>query len=290
MTRTLQTVATPARSAVIACIGDSHTFNATLGNVATDFHPGQTQKTLRAGSTTGTIFAALPKVLIRNFGISGNTTGQMVARQAVLTRFEVPKIVVIYGGTNDAQYATTVQAGSTASVVNVAAGFGANYQPGSYLLVNGVSRQIASVATDAITLVTALGGAPTAGQAVALDTQTNLQTIATFAIAAGCNRLIIVGQHYFNFSTGGDTTTTPLAGNATLRTLQQAAATAVGATYVDAYAYFRGLIVAGTETQGSFSWHVFDSNPHLNPLGERYLAASYLSSIVGQPTWLAALT
>ncbi len=71
-----------------------------------------------------------------------------------------------------------------------------------------------------------------------------------------CQKVMILSQHYLNYSAGGDTLATPyptfddVTG---IRSKQIAAASAEGAVYVDQYNYFRSLITSGVETQGSAS-------------------------------------
>ena len=294
MTTKIQTSWTPARSKIIACIGDSLTHNNTLGTCADEFYTEQAAVALRAlGCNVKGV----------NFGSSGDTTGQMLSRVSKMTLQGTPTVAVIYGGINDAQYATTVQASPspTSTVFTVGAGLGTNYKPGTYITVGGVTAQILSVATDAITLTAALpGGAPAAGTAVAIDTQTNLTQIGLYIKnTIGCSRIIVGGMHYYNFSSGGDTVGTPLPANVTLRAKQSAAATAIGAVYVNFWQVMADRITAGTDTQGSYSWHVLDSNVHLNgwrsaptgkSSGESILAAAIVSAIQAQSGWVAALT
>ncbi len=143
-----------------------------------------------------------------------------------------------------------------------------------------MQRQIQSVSTDAITLKTALPSAPDAGAAVAHDTEKNLTELANYVKNAGCKRVMIVGMHYFNFASGADTVATELARNASLRTMQQAAATASGAVYVDTYAWMSDLITAGTYTQGDNGWHIAPSDQHLNVAGHAILADAIEAQIV----------
>lgn len=269
----------------IVCLGDSHTYNYTLGVIPAEFYPAKLAALLNAAGANVTGY---------NNGASGNTTGQMLARVALMVQFGVPSLSVIYGGTNDSQYASTVQASPspTSTVFTVGSGKGTAYIPGTYCKVGSESALILSVATDAITLAAPLaGGAPAAGTAVVIDTQTNLKKIGDYLVAHGCSRIVYGGQHYLNFSSGGDTHASPLAGNVTLRGLQQAAAAAVsGAVYCDFWAYMDSLIQAGQETQGSYSWHVLDSNTHLNAHGEEIIADALLATIQAQSGWVAALS
>ena len=144
----------------------------------------------------------------------------------------------------------------------------------SWITVGGVSAQILSITSKAITLTAPLaGGAPAAGAAVRLDTQKNLEQVVVYIHSAGVAlaNIFIVGMHYLNFDTGGDTTSVQQTLASQSRTAQAAAATAQGVTYIDTYAYMRALILSGAYVQGSASWHVAQQNSHLNDIGEAIL-------------------
>lgn len=88
----------------ICCMGDSFTENDTLGVPSHLMYPKVLQDSLNASGAN---------CIARNFGRSGNTTTQMLARFSRMTQFGVPKIGVIYGGENDpgsSITATTTQA------------------------------------------------------------------------------------------------------------------------------------------------------------------------------------
>lgn len=215
--------------AVISVIGDSLTNNYTLG-VGMD--QGWTRKLQVLLNTQ-----AGCRVKVRNWGISGNTTAQMLARVACLDHptmdgiyREVPDIVILAGGVND---------------------------PG-----NGIS---------------------------AAATQSNLEAMAAYAKDAGCRRVVILGAPYLNFSSGGDAQGQPFQPYCSVRCAQRDAAASSGALFVDFYGYLSGLISSGTETQGSFSWHVQDMNQHLNALGWSYAAQAVYNAIASQPVWLREL-
>jgi lysophospholipase L1-like esterase len=258
----------------LTAIGDSYTYNIDYGVTEAQFYPRR-------------VAAALSDAKIAlNFGISGNTTGNMVGRLAAITAPGKPDFAVIYGGTNDNSGATTVQASPapTTTAFTVASTFGARYSAGALITVNGVNAEVLSVATDRITVTAPLGFTPSTGQAVALRTTDNLVKIGQSIQALGCNRILIPGLHYYNFASGlGDTTSAQSAGGLALRALEQAAATALGAVYVDLYAYMRALIVAGTYTQGDdTAWHVAVSNAHLNATGEQILADAMFAAMQAQ--------
>jgi lysophospholipase L1-like esterase len=219
------TAYTKARTHTVAAMGDSLTFNDVYYGVAPHLMwPEKLAVSLRGLSCN---------VQARNFGASGDTTTQMLARIAQLTFYDIPAIAVIWGGIND---------------------------PG-----------------------TAIAGA---------TTQANISAMITALKAAGVARLVVCNTQYLNWSSGGDTIGTPYATYATLRPFQAAAVTAAADSNVvlcDTYMSLRGLIVAGTETQGSNSWHAVANNQHLNALGQTYIASALLATIQAQPGWLAAL-
>jgi lysophospholipase L1-like esterase len=258
----------------LTAVGDSHTYNIDYGVTEAQFYPRR-------------IAAALgDKKIALNFGVSGNTTGNMVGRLAAITAPGKPDVAVIYGGTNDNSGATTVQASPapTTTAFTVASTFGARYSPGALITVNGVNAEVLSVATDRITVTAPLGFTPSTGQAVALRTTDNLVKVGQAIQALGCNRILIPGLHYYNFASGlGDTTTVPNVNAAPVRAAEQAAASALGAVYVDLYAYMRALIVAGTYTQGDdLAWHVAVSNAHLNATGEQILEDAMFAAMQAQ--------
>lgn len=196
----------------ISAIGDSITFSYGGGGlIATDHFPYKIQTSF---------IAAAPKLRVRNFGVSGNTTAQMVTRKACIDQFEVPDVCIIYGGLNDPD--------------------------------NGIN---------------------------AAATQANLSTLIDYAQDAGCSRVLVVGVHYMNWSSGGDTVSAQASGYSTLRTAQIAAASASGAEYVNAYLAMGARITDGTYTQGDHLWHFADSNVHLTADGQAILSDAICAKI-----------
>lgn len=297
MPRRFQTSAPRPAKHVLAAIGDSHTLNKAFGLVGVEFYPYLVQEGLNDLACS---------VVARNLGIAGETTAQMVARQTGLTQREVPKLVIIYGGANDRAHDTTVKATptptSTVFTLNTA-GSGDYYGAGAHILVDGEAAVVESVDGDEITLTAALaGGAPAGGETVVIDTTANLTAIGAYAVASGCVRILVVGQHYLNWTSGGDTTVAQQSAAATLRTQQSDAATAIqalitalgppsasGGVYVDTYAGFSALIGV-SEVQGDNGIHVLTDNTHLNAHGESAAVADFIiAAIVAQTGWVAAL-
>lgn len=111
--------------------------------------------------------------------------------------------------------------------------------------------------------------------------------------ARGCNRIIVVGNHYLNYSSGGDTVGTPLAvydDVSGIRSQQAAAATAEGVVFANLYNFLKARIQAGTDTQGDYAWHYADSNIHLNAYGNDLVAELLYQTIAAQSGWVSALT
>lgn len=226
-----------------AIIGDSYTLNTGNGLTPDQYYPHQASKRLSAD------------LRIRNLGVSGNTSAAGVGRMSALLQFGVPEWVGIYLGANDtnAGNQSTVQASPapTSTTFSVGAGKAATMaKPGSWLTVNGEDRQVLSVATDAITLATALSGTPASGDAVAIATTKNLIQIGQFVRAMGCQKVWFGLAHFLNWSTGGDTTGSPSSSGAAMRAKQQAAATALSAEVVDFYTPMSDRIVSGIDAAG----------------------------------------
>lgn len=267
---------------VISCMGDSLTDPAPYYGVrASLYWPELVASALRDAGAT---------VVARNFGVSGDTTCGMLGRIAQMTHYDVPDVGVIFGGVNDAGAGTTVNgAGASTTAVPVQTGK-ASALVGGYVVIGGERRLVASRSTDTINLATPLSGAPANGAAVTVDTQANLEAMVSALTAAGCDKNLIISAHYLNYSSGGDTTGTPYAPYATLRGLQQAAATASGASYCDLYDHMRTLIVTGVDAQGSNSWHAYANNQHLNTYGQEVVASAVTATIEAQSGWVAALS
>ena len=255
----------PYSSTNLIGVGDSHTYNTAYGQTMQDFYPARLDTALRPGWRKSSV----------NYGVSGDTTSKIIARLSSIKATDDGKMAIIYAGTNDVNNATTVQASPTPTTTtfSIATGYGNAYKAGGFVLLNGVSVAVSSVVGDAITLAVPLAVPPTAGDTVASDIRTNIVLIGNALKARGYTKLLIGGQHYLNFATGGDTLTTPVASLVALRVLQAGAAADLGATFVDFYAAMRALIVAGTYAQGNdLAWHVAAGNTHLNNIGQQILS------------------
>jgi lysophospholipase L1-like esterase len=262
------------RPRYVAGIGDSHTFNGSFGQFYKDFYPTLLETSLGDGTAS------------RNFGISGNTTANIVARLGTVAAAGVPYVAVIYAGTNDSSGASTVQASpaATASTFAVGSGVGVRYGVGATITVGSDTATVSAVSGDNISVSEPLtSGIPAAGTAVTIDTTENLVIAANYVKALGCTKVLIAGQHYLNFTTNGDTTVSERADLATVRGLQSAAATEAEVVYVDLYDFMRDLIVATTYAQGDdTAWHVAVGDSHLNNTGEQILANAFYAAMQAQ--------
>lgn len=284
MSKKIQKTYKKAETKIIASIGDSLTNNYVYGVTCAEYHPR------RLASALNAIGCAVKPL---NLGVSGDSSGMMIARMAGLVQFGVPVVGVIYAGTNDlgTNGTTAVTAATTPSTTqfSVTTGSGVRFPAGSYITINSQTVKIQARSTDLLTVAPALSSAPTTGNAVNCATRQNIVVLGEYLQDAGCNRIIIAGEHYMNYSTGGDTTTVQNATYQTLRGLQSAAATDLDAEYLNLYAYMSALITGGTDTQSSYSWHVADSNIHLNAYGEQIIADAAFGLISGKPDWVSAL-
>ena len=240
-----------------AAEGDSHTFNVSFGMDTSAFYPS--------------LIGAAIGVTARNFGSSGQSSAKMLADVDDLFVEDTPSIASIYAGSNDTiTQIAAIPAPSTSGFSVVDAD---KLAVGGWVMVNGESRKIASLAGLELVLETPLGAVPAAGDDLAVDTFTNITQWIQVVKAAGVERVAVIGSHYLNFANGGDTVDIEQSLRASVRQAQKAAALAEGVTYVDAYAYMRALILSGEVAQGDWAvWHQGATNTHLTPAGEQVLA------------------
>lgn len=237
--------------------GDSHTFNVSFGMPEAEFYPyliGQAE-----GIPAG------------NYGASGESSAKMLAEIDDFFIDDVPSIATIYAGSNDTITSVLVTPSPTATNFTVVSA--SKLAVDGWVLVNGESRKVSALSGNDVTLDTALSVAPISGDDVSVDTETNLRHWIQGAKAKGVSRVVVVGSHYLNFVSAGDTTVVEQSLRAGIRVAQRAAAAGEGVQYIDTYAYMRDLILDGVVTQGDWSvWHQGASNTHLTPAGEQVLA------------------
>ncbi len=240
-----------------AAEGDSHTFNVSFGLAAADFYPAR----VAAG-------VAAP-LAVRNGGGSGESSAQMLAQVSGFLAKGVPDVATIYAGSNDVD--TVVSVADTAS--SFAVGDVGKMAVGGYIRVGGETRKVVGIAADVLTLDAPLSVVPAAGDAVSIDTRENILRWVQALQAARVGEVAVIGSHYLNFPSAGDTPDAEQSLRGAVRVEQRAAATAAGVPYVDTYAHMRGLIVAGQVAQGDWAaWHQGESDTHLNATGEQVLA------------------
>jgi hypothetical protein len=116
--------------------------------------------------------------------------------------------------------------------------------------------------------------------------------------AAGCNRVVIIGQHYKNWTAGGDTAVSEETYYGICRVAQQAAVAdclannpPIDALYINTYSYQRSLIVAAVRfTQGDNKFHAVADNQHLAIDGHTTIQEAVMAGIVAnKPEWLTSL-
>lgn len=246
--------------------GDSHTFNGSYGLPLEGFYPA-----LVAGAL-GADFVGL------NHGVSGDSTSEMVNRIPDLLAGGRPDIVTIYGGSNDNTTTVANLPAPTTTSFGVSGTF--RHAPGGWLVVNGESVEVVAVNGTEVTVSPALSVAPSAGATITFDTVKNLQLWVQAMKSAGCEKILIIGSHYLNFASSGDTPTSQQSLRASMRLNQQAAATAENVPYVDTYAFMRDMVLNGDVVAGDdLAWHVAVGNTHLNAAGEQALADAVFAAM-----------
>jgi len=247
-----------------AAEGDSHTFNVSFGMPEAQFYPAL------VGVGEG--------VVARNFGASGESSAQMLAAVDSLFVEDVPSVASIYAGSNDEVTQIVASPVPTADSFDVADA--SKLAVGGWVQVNSESRKVASLTGASVVLEAPLTIIPIAGDDLAVDTLANISGWIQAVKAKGVARVVVVGSHYLNFVSGGDTVNTEQTLRASVRVTQKAAALAEGASFVDTYAHMRALILAGDVAQGDWAvWHQGETNTHLTPAGEVVLADAIRAAI-----------
>lgn len=298
MPRRIQPTYTKARRHTIAAMGDSVTHNTIYGVPLYNFWPGKLAGLLRDNGRS---------VRARNFAISGNTTTQMLARVSEMAIYDTPDIAIIFGGINDPGSSIT-SATTTANIraiirylKNGAAGVVTNPSNLPSGNVEGARYIVTSDNSSSGGVLPDLSGAQTGVQVWearnGLAGESGWGRVNDLAAAdRPTNRFVVVGPHFYNFTAGADTVgvsgshSGQNATNAAVHTAVSAAATAEGAALCDVYAYMQDRIIDGYDTAASASWHVANTNLHLNAYGESLVAGAVLETITAQSGWLEALS
>ena len=264
---------TIANKWILACIGNSYT-EATAGGVTLP---------QRWVTLLNDRFSRITHAF--NAGKSGNTSCDMIADRSDLLRYGIPNAATIEIGQNDGAV-RTVQASPAPTTTTITVDASSGYKKDGWLLVGGVQAQLLSVVGNNLTFTAPLaGGAPSAGTQVLFDTRKNIAETALFIKNAGCKRVMVLGLHYCNTATGGDTVAAQEPVNAAIRAKQQAAAADAGVEYVDLYEPGRQRIIAGLNTQGDALWHIGSSDRHLSAAGNAQLYADPIEAFMIAKGW-----
>jgi|GEM_PF-2453799 len=252
--------------------GDSHTFNtneATWGVAPADFYAQRVAEALG------------PRVLAGNFGWSGDSSAEMVHQLPQFFADGRPDIATIYAGANDGPISITADTTPTPLEFSVAHSLRTRLEPGGFVIVNGVQNRIAARADNLITLEAPLPTAPSAGDKISPDTQANIEYWIDEVASKGVTKIAVIGYHFINFATSGDTLTSQRSAAQAIRTKQRAAALSRGVPYIDTYSHMAAKISSGAVTLGDdLSWHVAVGNTHLNVAGEQAIADAVYDAFV----------
>lgn len=121
----------------------------------------------------------------------------------------------------------------------------------------------------------------------------------TPAFIEGCSKIVVISTNYLNFTSGGDTPSTPYAPNVPIRAAALAAATAEGVVYCDIYAFQKALITGGTflantiipeTTQGSNTFHYVANDQHYSQYGHETVSRALYYTISAQVGWISDLS
>ena len=255
-----------------AAEGDSHTFNT---NEATwGVAPHQFYGPLVAGALGA-------RFLPVNHGWSGDSSAEMVFQLPALFAGSRPDIATIYAGANDGAIAIVADTVPTLAQFSVADAYKTRLEPGGFVVVNGDAVQIAARSGNLITVSPGLTAPPQAGDQVEIDTVANIGHWIDVVAGKGVGKIAVIGYHFMNFATGGDTPAVEHPTRAALRAKQAAAAASRGVPYVDTYTHMAGRITDGEVVQGDdLAWHVGIGNTHLNVAGEQAVADAVYDAFV----------
>ncbi|WP_404713179.1 SGNH/GDSL hydrolase family protein [Sphingomonas sp. MMS24-J13] len=283
-------------------IGDSLTdANGAYGLTPADYRTYRLKQLIDAAYRTN--------ILVRNFGVAGQTSAQILARAyAQFTFKRVPDLISIYAGANDPLLSTTVSGSATTTSIPLAAQSGFNagdgMAAGASVIIGGQSRIIQSVSAGTITLTQPLSAAPANGATVTIDTRANIVAIVQLGKSAGCSRFIVHEMHMKNWSAGGDDLTSEDATYGPIRVQQRLARadllaiSGIDLAYVDNLTAMRALINSGAEALHSNCWATFANNQHLNCIrmrggtkkgGQDVLADTEFAAIQAKAAWVAAI-
>jgi len=304
MPRRIQNTFPAGGRLTIAAMGDSHTHNITLGVRPDQFWPGRLAVRLRAGGAD---------VMARNFGITGQTSTQMLSRMVEMTVYDVPALAVIFPGANDpgngiaaatttanvramVKYLRNGAVGTTATYVGLPTGM----VGGTRFIVTSDTSVTGGLNPSGVAHATVTGAASgvqvwesrnTGGGMAGWSRVADLPTAER-----PVDRFILVGPLFLNYAVGGDAAAaggSHAGQNATylgVHNAVAAAATAEGVPYCDLYDFMQKRILAGLDGAASASWHVEAQNQHLSAYGEDLVAQAVLQTLTARAGWLEALS
>lgn len=290
----------------VVCFGDSQTdSDAGYGVHGFETWPAVLQESLKAAGVNARC---------RSFGVSGDTSAQMLARVQDAFVYGRPDCAVLYIGVNDssgtqANIQAAIKAlkhraigdeyGSGPTVAGQASLPATGRLGQRYVVLSDTSSTGGMAAVDPrhhATITGAGGSAQTVWEyRYSAAGELGWGRVATAATAPltdvdgaplGVKYIVVVSTNYLNFTAGGDTPSTPYAANATIRTAQQAAVTAetgngTTVTYADLYAAQKALITGSSVPDFSAvaydqtkSWHYKQDNQHHNAFGHSLVAAT----------------
>lgn len=261
----------------------------------------------------------------RIFGVSGETTRQMLNRAGNLSYFDAPEIAVVAGGVNDPG-ASITSADTTLnhrsiimSLKHGARGDGvspavsvtgqANLptlgMPGQRYVVESDTSTTGGAAAWAASHAPTITGTAS-GPTVWEHRYTAPGELGWGRVAVASTpptfvkKIVVLGAPYLNWTAGGDTLATPDATRAAVRAAQTAAVTAenvnVGGVptvvFADLYALMKARIQAGTDVNFAStaydqtkSWHATQNNQHFSAYGHTLAASAVKAAIPAE--WLA---
>ena len=246
--------------------GDSHTFNTTLGVEPEEFYGYLTAQALG------------PETSFLNLGGSGDSSAEMIHQLPAMIAGARPDIATIYIGANDSAILVTADTTPTTSTFSVDPIRASRLEPGGHVFVEGQPTMITARNGAEVTVSPPLAQPPATGDGVSMDTETNIGLWIDAMRAEGCQKILVIGYHFINFASGGDTVAAEHPSRAAVRAKQRAAAESRSAPFCDSYAYMRGLIQSGEVTEGDdTAWHVDVGDTHLNAAGEAAVAAAVIA-------------
>jgi len=192
-----------------------------------------------------------------------------------------PDIATIYAGANDGPISILADTVPTSTQFTVTNSLRTRLEPGGFVTVNGEQSRVIARQDNLITLETPLSSAPDVGDTISPDTTANIEYWIDEVSAKGVTKIAVIGYHFMNFASGGDTPSYEHPTRLEIRNKQKAAAASRNVHYIDTYAHMAAKVSSGSVTQGDdLSWHVGVGNTHLNVAGEQAVADAVYDAFV----------